>query len=142
MARRKRRSFGFTMKIPKAAYQKALKKVQQETRSYRGRRSKSSSAKRYATNRDRSVVYMYRFQNRKKHGPWSGYLTGYKVTDFTGLRICTVTKRSSGRSGFVDVTGHRSTRVTVIAKCIDGRKYVGRGPGDGMYLRLTPKRGR
>ncbi len=57
-------------------------------------------------------------------------------------RLCDVTNRGGGASGFPDVTGRRSHRVTFHAKCIDGHKYVGTSPGDGMYARLRPRRGR
>jgi hypothetical protein len=117
--RRRRRGFGFTFKIPEAAYRKAARK--------RGSR----------TNRDRAVIEVYRFVNRKKAAPFMAYLKGHKVTNWTGLKLCDVTSRKEGRRGF-----HSSTIVTVQAKCIDGRRYVGTGPGDNMYLRLRPKRGR
>lgn len=120
-------ALGILYKIPKSAYQKAIAKGA-------GRRGKRGAK---ATNRDRSVVEVYRFQNRKSAKPFIAYLKGYKVTNWTGLRLCTVTSRKEGRRGF-----HGSKIVTVQAKCIDGRKYVGTGPGDEMYLRLRPKKGR
>lgn len=122
-------AYGFVMKIPKSAYQKALARGA-------GRRGSKAS------NRDRAVVEMYRYQQRKKAGPIFGYLKGHKVTNWTGLKLCTVTRRSSGRTGFPDISGRRPERVHVTARCWDGRMYVGSGPGDGMYVRLRPKRGK
>ena len=118
-------AFGFTMRISKAAYQKALAKS----------RRKSGS------NRDRSVVEFYRFQHRKKHGPWGGYLKGHKITNWTGLRLCDVTMRTTSRQGYRDVSGRRPERVNFWARCVDGRLYVGTSPGDGMYARLRPAKG-
>lgn len=143
-------SLGILKTVSKNAYQMALKKVNASRRVWKrhGKHSKRGSSldvtkyKDPATNRDRAVVEIYRFQHRKSAKPFVGYLKGGKVTNWGGLRLCTVTKRSSGRSGFPDVTGRRTARVTVTARCIDGHTYVGRGPGDGMYMRMTPKRGR
>jgi hypothetical protein len=119
-------ALGILYKIPKSAYDKAIKKGA-------GRRRSGKKV----TNRDRSVVEVYRFQNRKSAKPFVAYLKDRKVTNWTGLRLCTVTSRKEGRRGF-----HGAKIVTVQARCIDGRSYVGTGPGDGMYLRLRPKKGR
>ena len=139
-------SYGFTMKIPKGAYQKALKRVQAADRVFRAHKGKggvpAEKLKGKGTNRDRAVVELYKFQNKKAAKPFMAYLKGRKVTNWTGLRMCDVTSRSSGRSGFPDISGRRSERVTITAKCVDGHTYVGRGPGDGMYIRMTPKKGR
>ena len=126
-------AFGFMMKISKAAYQKVMAKSRG-----RGQRSK------HLTNRDRAVIEFYRLQQRlkKKAGPIHGYLKGNKVTNWTGLRICTVTSRKSARQGWIGYSSRRPERVHVQATCVDGRKYVGSGPGDGMYVRLRPKKGR
>jgi hypothetical protein len=115
----RRRHYGILVKISKGAYQKA-------------------TGKRRRTNRDRAVIEVYRFQNQKRARPFVGYLKGARITNWTGLRLCDVTKRGGGRSGFPDVTGQRSQRVTFHASCIDGRRYVGTSPGDGMYARLRP----
>lgn len=131
MARRKRRrSFGFTMPIPQSAYKKVMAKSKG-----RGQRSK------HLTNRDRAVIEMYRFQHRKASAPIHGYLKGYKVTNWTGLKLCDVTRRKSARQGFPGYFGKRPERVHIQARC-GGRMYVGSGPGDGMYVTLRPKRGR
>lgn len=98
---------------------------------------KSAKSKRKKTNRDRVVVEIYKFQNRKSAKPFTAYLKGRKITNWTGLRMCDVTSRSDYKtSGAV-----RGTRASVTAKCIDGRTYHGTGPGDGMYINLRPKKG-
>lgn len=150
--RRRRRRFGLLMKIPKGAYQKAMKKLRASARVWErynpGRkaagkgRSLPAGVHDPATNRDRAVVEAYRFQHRKRATPFMAYLKGQKITNWTGLRLCDITRRSSGRSGFPDVTGRRTARVSFHAKCIDGHSYVGTSPGDGMYARLRPARGR
>lgn len=124
-------AFGFKMKISKAAYQKALAKVQRENRTFKkgrgGYRFKSAKAKTYATNRDRAVIEMYRLQSRKKAAPIVGYKNGDKITNWTGLKICTIRQRIGNG---------------ITAECIDGRFYVGRVNGEGMYVRLRPKKSR
>lgn len=146
-------AIGILMKIPKSAYQKARKKVAASQKLWRSHNrnpkkrkkrgmSLPAGTKDAATNRDRAVIEVYEFQNRPAAKPFMGYLKGNKITNFTGLRLCTVTKRTEARSGFVDVTGRRSKRVSVTAACIDGRKYVGTSPGDGMYARMRPKTGK
>lgn len=131
-------AYGILTKIPKSAYDKALKKVQKERKSYRGKKSKPLYKQTYATNRDRAVVEIYKFQNRTSAKPFTAYLKDRKITNWTGLRMCDVTSRSSARTGGFA----RGSRVTVTARCIDGHTYVGRGPGDGMYINMKPKRGR
>ncbi len=90
-----------------------------------------------ATNRDRAVVEVYEFKNRKKATPFTAYLKDRKITNWTGVRLCTVTSRKEGRRGF-----HGSKIVSVRAHCIDGRNYVGTSPGDNMYARMRPAKGR
>jgi hypothetical protein len=139
-------ALGILIKISRAAYHKARKKVAAET--WRGRSYNRDPKKRkrgmsypsegaLATNRDRSVIEVYKFQNRTSAKPFMGYLKGRKITNFTGLRLCTITSRSEGRRGF-----HGTKIVSVQANCIDGRKYVGTSPGDGMYARMRPKKGK
>jgi hypothetical protein len=116
-------AFGFTGKISAAAYRLAM-------------------SKRKKTNRDRAVIEFYRFKNRKKATPFIAYKKGAKLTNWTGLRLCTVTSASTARSGWRDVSGRRPERVSVHARCIDGRRYVGSGAGDNMSFRMRPARGR
>lgn len=132
-------ALGFTMKISKGAYQKALKKVQAANRVFRRHKGgvPSEKLKGKGTNRDRAVVEFYRFQTRKTAKPFVGYLKGGKVTNFTGLRLCTITSRKEGRRGF---GGSRLASVT--ARCVDGRQYVGTGSGDGMSIQMRPKKGK
>lgn len=137
-------ALGMLMKIPKSAYEKALKKVQADNRVWKRHKGGplGPETKRHATNRDRAVVEVYRFQQRKSAKPFVAYLKGMKVTNWTGLRLCDVVNRRVGRSGFRNVTGRRSERVTFQANCVDGRRYVGTSPGDGMYARLRPMKSR
>lgn len=134
-------ALGILFTVSKAAYEKALKRKRAWERHrnkkgvWTGPPVSDSQVKRI--NRDTSVIEVYRFQHRKAATPFTAYLKGQKVTNWTGLKLCTVTQRSSARSGF-----GRTERVTVHARCIDGHTYVGRGPGDGMYLNLRPKKGR
>lgn len=133
MARRRRRrsGFGILFKIPKSAYQKAAKKVAAADRVFKRWRGKggvpSELLKGKGTNRDRAVVEVYRFQNRTKATPFTAYMKGAKITNFTGLRLCTVV--------------HRTGKKGVTARCIDGRTYVGRSNGDGMWISMRPKAG-
>lgn len=133
-------AFGILYKIKKTQYQMALAKVKRSKAFWRGRRSISSTESKAdpATNRDRAVVELYRFQQRKKAKPFVAYLKDRKITIWPGQRICDVTHRSSGRTGFPGYSSKRPERVTVHAKCIDGHSYIGRGPGDGMYIRMKP----
>jgi hypothetical protein len=119
-------ALGFLKWISKTAYQKARVKIL----SGRG------------TNRDRAAVEFYRFQTRKSAKPFIGYLKGMKITNWTGLRMCDIVNKKTHRSGFRNVTGRRSERTTFNAKCIDGRRYTGMSPGEGMYARLRPMKGR
>lgn len=133
--------------IPKKAYQKARRKLARSERYWdkhaEGKKGgpRALDAKKYpndpATNRDRSVVEVYEFRNRKQAAPFVGYLDGKKITNWTGLRLCTVTSRTEGRRGF-----YGSKITSVQARCIDGRRYVGTSPGDGMYARMRPAKGR
>jgi hypothetical protein len=125
-------SFGFTRRIPKAVYAKALAKVRQENRTFKkskrgGWSVKSKGSKTYATNRDRAVVEFYRLQNMKVAKPITGYMKGDKITNFTGLRMCSIIRRS-GKG--------------ITARCVNGHTYVGRSNGEGMWINLRPKRGR
>ena len=130
---------GISLTISKAAYQKALKKVNASKRVWKkhGSHSRSGSSldttkyKDPATNRNRAVVEVYRFQNQKRAKPFVGYMkgegVGAKVPNFVGHRVCTVERRV-GKS--------------VTAKCIDGRKYTGRSNVSGMWIKMRPKKGR
>jgi len=149
---------GITMRIPKGAYVKARKKVAAETwraRSYnrnpkkRKRGMSYPSAGALATNKDRAVIEVYKFQNRTRATPFVGYLKDRKITNWTGLRLCTVTQRTEAHVGFQPQHGAgggrgypSGKRVFINADCIDGRKYVGTSPGDGMYARMRPKKGK
>lgn len=142
MARRRRRrsGFGILFKIPESAYRKARKKVAADQRVWRRynpdpkKRKRGMSlpagAPRHATNRDRSVIEVFKFQNRKAATPFTAYMdkSGWKVKNWMGIRLCDVVK-IRGAAG-------------ITAKCIDGRTYVGRSNGPGMWIKLRPKSGR
>lgn len=122
-------AFGFKLRISKAAYQKALAKVRREDRTFKkakrgGWRTKSAGSKTYATNRDRAVVEMYRMQTMKSAKPITGYVKGDKITNFTGLRMCSIIRRT-GKKG-------------ILARCVNGHTYVGRSNGEGMWINLRP----
>ena len=136
-------SFGIVLNIPKATYQKAKRRVAASSRYWKkhGSHSRGGSslpadkaANDPATNRDRAVVEVYELKNRKVARPITGYYKVAKanqppkITNFLGHRICTVQ--------------HRTGKTGVTAKCIDGRTYVGRSNGDGMWINLRPKKGR
>jgi hypothetical protein len=111
----RRHAFGFTLAISPAAYQKAAARA----------RSKK------ATNRDRAVVEVYKFRARKKPAPFVAYVNrdGTKITNFTGLRLCTIQGVARDGKG-------------VHARCIDGRMYHGRSNGTGMWISLRPLKGK
>lgn len=135
----KRRSgLGILFTIPAKAYQKAKRRLRASERFWdkhaSGRKGGWRSLpaevakKDPANNRDRAVVEVYEFKNRKQARPFTGHVKGQKITIFTGTRVCNITQRT-GKKG-------------VTAKCIDGREYVGRSNGEGMWINMRPKKGR
>jgi hypothetical protein len=78
-----------------------------------------------------------------------GYLTRaiatgrWQVTTWTGGQLMTVDRNRYGaphmshaRVGFRDCSGRSPERYTVHATDVHGQKWIGIGPGEGMYLRL------
>ncbi len=61
----------------------------------------------------------------------SGYLKGKEITSWSGGLLARVTYRVTRRTGF-----HRSERVYFDAIDLDGKRWYGNSPGDGMYARL------
>ncbi len=62
---------------------------------------------------------------------YTAYLTGDKITTWSGGLLARVTYRRTRRVGF-----HGSERVYFNAVDLDGKRWHGNSPGDGMYCRL------
>lgn len=85
-----------------------------------------------ANNRDRTVVEVCNFVERKTPKPFTGYYKAKPgqtptITSFTGVRLCTVASRSG---------------TAVQARCIDGNRYSGRPNGSGMWINMRPLKGK
>ncbi len=75
-----------------------------------------------------------------REGKILGYLSadGRKVTTWTGEPLLTVTQSSqSSAGGFC----YGTTITHVCAVDGKGRRWYGRGPGEGMYIRMTRAKG-
>jgi len=90
-----------------------------------------------ARNRATSAEQTRRFANREVATD-VGYLSAdtKHVTTWTGERLGVVQSLRVSRSGFPDASGRRPQRYHARVKGIDGRVWIGTGPGPSMYMRL------
>jgi len=69
----------------------------------------------------------------KETGRIDAYLSGNRITNWPGRSLLTVQREwETSAGGFL--SGHRITRVYALAT--DGSRWHGRGPGQGMYIRM------